>query len=156
MSRPLVFATRQPALRQGFALVAALLAIVLIGALVSGAMFATTEETRVGTTGVAREVALMSAESAIASLVSSATLNLPTTIGVPGTLSQRSDISGHPVITYVTRLDSTIYWLVAQAVADPVHSGAQRRIGVLVTTRRRPDGSIVISPISERSWSELF
>ena len=142
--------------RSGFALVAALLAIVLIGALVAGAMFATTEETRVTTTGAARELALATAESAIASLVSDANVARPTEVGVAGVISGTGQISGRPATLYLTRLDSTIYWVVAEAAADPLHSGARRRIGMLVTTERRPDGTISLNPISERAWSELF
>jgi Tfp pilus assembly protein PilX len=142
--------------RNGFALVAALLAIVLIGALVAGAMFATTEETRVGAAGVARELALATAESAIASLVSEANIARPTEVGLAGVISWTGQISGRPVTLYLTRLDSTIYWVVAEAAADPLHSGARRRIGMLVMTERRPDGTISLNPISERAWSELF
>jgi hypothetical protein len=142
--------------RDGFALVAALLAIVLIGALVAGAMFATTEETRVGAAGGARDVALISAESAIASLVSEASVTRPEDVGVPGVVSQTTMMSGRSVTLYVTRLDSTIYWVVAEAAADPSRSRARRRIGLLVTTQPRPDGTMSISPISERAWSELF
>jgi Tfp pilus assembly protein PilX len=142
--------------RLGFALVAALLAIVLIGALVAGAMFATTEETRVGAMGVAREVALMTAESAIASFVSEASVTRPDDVGIAGVVSQTTLISGRSVTLYLTRLDSTIYWVVAEASADPSRSGARRRIGVLVTTRARSDGTMSITPISERAWSELF
>jgi Tfp pilus assembly protein PilX len=142
--------------QRGFALVAALLAIVLIGALVAGGMFATTEETRVGATGAARELALIAAESAIASRVSEASVTRPNEVGVAGVISETAQISGRPVTLYLTRLDSTIYWVVADAAADPVHSGARRRIGMLLTTERRLDGTISISPISERAWSELF
>jgi type II secretory pathway pseudopilin PulG len=142
--------------QRGFALVAALLAIVLIGAVVAGAMFATTEETRAGATGTARELALITAESAVASLVSQASVARPNEVGVAGVISETAQISGRPVTLYLTRVDSTLYWVVAEAAAGPLHSGARRRIGLLVTTERRLDGTISISPISERAWSELF
>jgi Tfp pilus assembly protein PilX len=142
------------AIRKGFALIAALLAVVLIGALVAGAMFATTEETKVGSTAGARDVALTAAESALASAISMSAL--PTSIGVGGTTSQATEFSGRAVNVYSTRLDSTIYWLVAESAADASHSGAQRRVGIFVTAHAQPDGSISITPISERAWSELF
>jgi Tfp pilus assembly protein PilX len=142
--------------RSGFALVAALLAVVLIGALVAGAMFATAEETRVGTTGIARDIALMAAESALSAAVTSGGVALPNSVGVAGAKSQTTEISGRRVTLYSTRLDSTTYWFVAQCAADASHSGAQRRVGILVRAQRKADSSISIMPISERAWSELF
>jgi Tfp pilus assembly protein PilX len=137
-------------------LVAALLAIVLIGALVAGAVFAATEDTRAGATGVARDVALIAAESAIAVTIRDRLEDLPTVIGTAGTTSSRVDGSDAPATIYITRLDSATYWIVADVVADPDRSGARRRIGVVVTAVRAPDGSITIDPISERWWAELF
>jgi Tfp pilus assembly protein PilX len=142
--------------RSGFALVAALLAVVLIGALVAGAMFATTEETKVGATAVARDVALMAAETAMASAATSVAESLLQPIGLAGTTSRVAEISGRIVTIYSTRLDSTTYWFVAESAADASHAGAQRRVGIFVKAHMEPDSSISITPISERAWSELF
>src|SRR3954463_80912 len=142
------------ATRHGFALIAALLAVVLIGALVASAMFATTEDTKVGSAGVARDVAPMAAGAAPASAIT--TDALPTSIGSAGTTWGATQFGGRSVNVYVTRLDSTIYWFVAESAADASHSGAQRRVGILVAAHSRPDSSISISPISERAWSVLF
>jgi type II secretory pathway pseudopilin PulG len=140
--------------RRGFALIAALLTVVLIGALVAGAMFSTTEETRLGSTAAARDLSLTAAESALVSAVT--TSALPTTIGVAGTIFGETQTAGLSVNVYVTRLDSTTYWFVAESAADASHSGAQRRVGILVNVRREADSSISITPVSERAWSELF
>lgn len=142
--------------RDGFVLVAALLAIVLIAALAAGAMFAATEDTRAGATGVARDLALIAAESAIAITIRDRAAELPAVIGSAGTTSSRVDVSGAPVNVYITRLDSAIYWIVADVIANPDRSGARRRIGVVVMSVPAPDGSIIINPISERWWAELF
>ena len=141
---------------EGFVLVGALLAIVLIGALVAGALFAATEETKAAATGVARDVALIGAESAIGITMRDRSPDLPAVIGTAGTTSSRVDGPGGPVLVFITRLDSAIYWIVADVVANPDHSGARRRIGVVVTSVQASDGSIVIDPISERWWAELF
>lgn len=140
----------------GFVLVGVLLAIVLIGALVAGALFAVTEDTRAGATSVGRDVALIAAESAIGITMRDRLADLPALIGTAGTTTSRVDGYGVPVIVYITRLDSALYWVVADAVADPDRSGARRRIGIVVTSVRAPDGSILIDPISERWWAELF
>jgi hypothetical protein len=142
--------------RAGFVLVAALLAIVLIGALAAGALFVATEDTKAGATGVARDVALIGAESAIGITMRDRAADLPAVIGTAGMTSSRVDGPGAPAIVYITRLDSTIYWIVADVAANPDHSGARRRIGVVVMSAQAPDGSIVIDPISERWWAELF
>jgi type II secretory pathway pseudopilin PulG len=142
--------------RTGFVLVAALLAIVLIGALAAGAVFVATEDTKAGATGVGRDVALIGAESAIGITMRDRAADLPALIGTAGTTSSRVGGPGAPAIVYITRLDSTIYWIVADVAANPDNSGARRRIGVVVMSTQAPDGSIVIDPISERWWAELF
>jgi hypothetical protein len=140
--------------RNGFALAAALLAIVLIGALVTGVMFATTEDTRIGATAVAREIAMMAAESALATAVSDP-LIMPDSIGLAASRSFPGNGST-VVIVYITRLDSSTCWIVADALPDFFHSGAKRRVGVLAHVSRTADGTRTIAPISERWWSELF
>jgi type II secretory pathway pseudopilin PulG len=142
--------------REGFVLVAALLAIVLIGALAVGVMFATTEDTRAGSSAVARDIALMAAESAIAMAITNRTTVLPGLIGPSGTMSHQVEGSGPSVIVYITRLDSAMYWIVADATPDGVHSGARRRIGIIVTAVESGDRAITLDPVFERAWSELF
>ena len=149
--------TRSPRLeRKGFVLVAVLIAIVLIGAIAASVIFATTEDTRAGSAGIARDMALIATESAIAVTLGDPGLALPSPIGVAGTVSHRLDEDGSAVTIYITRLDSAIYWIVADAVPDRARSGARRRIGVLVTAVKRDDGFMAIDPVSERYWSELF
>ena len=140
----------------GFVLVGVLLAIVLIGALVAGVLFAVAEETKAGATGVARDVALTAAESAIGIMMRDRAADLPVVIGTAGTTSSRVDAPGAPAIIYITRLDSTLYWIVADVVANPRSSGARRRIGVVVMCFQKSDSSMSVGPISERWWAELF
>ncbi|MDQ6690973.1 MAG: hypothetical protein M3Z18_10730 [Gemmatimonadota bacterium] len=142
--------------RAGFVLVAALLAIVLIAALATGVLFATTEETRSGAAGVARNIALIAGESALAATIADPGSTLPTSIGVAGTTSHRVDGLDAPVTVYVTRLDSSMYWIVADASADPGHSGARRRVGMLLKTVDAADSPIRVDPVPQRPWSELF
>ncbi|MFL5594793.1 MAG: hypothetical protein ACJ785_09300 [Gemmatimonadaceae bacterium] len=143
--------------RGGYVLVAALLAMVLIGALAVAAVFATTEDTKVGTAGMARDRALNAAESAISIVMSQRPAVLPASIGVAGTTSNSVGGLDVPTIVYITRLDSSVYWIVAEAALAPSQSGARRRIGVLVkAVWVSNDSSIVIDPILQRPWSELF
>jgi Tfp pilus assembly protein PilX len=152
-----VLRTRQQSLgnREGFALAAALLAIVLIGAIVTGLMFTTTEDTKVGATVVARGVAMQAAESAIAQTVSNLIVLAPDSIGVAASRSSRA-LGPTSMVVYITRLDSSTCWIVADAIPDAFHSGAKARIGVLARLQREPDGALTIASVSERWWSELF
>jgi type II secretory pathway pseudopilin PulG len=142
--------------RKGFALAAALLAVVLIGGLVAGVLFATTEETRAGAVVVEREVALNACESAIAMTITDPGLRLPDSIGVGGTISGHIRGFGPEIIVYITRLDSALYSIVAESVPEPASAGGQHRVGVVVRSSIAADRSIAIDPISERPWFEVF
>ena len=141
---------------RGFALAAALLAVVMIGALIVGVQFATTEETRVGLAGNDRETALNGCESALAMTIADPGLRLPDSIGVGATVSGAVGGLGPPIIVYITRLDSAVYSIVAEAVPEPRSTRAARRVGVVVKSSIAGDGSIAVDPISERPWVELF
>jgi Tfp pilus assembly protein PilX len=142
--------------RNGFALVAALLALMLIAALIPGVFYATTDEARIGAASAERQLALSAAESAIETALAEWTATAIAPLPVGETSSAHLDWSGVPVQLYVTRLDSTLYWIVAEAGAVSSMSGVTRRIGAVVSAQNAPGGSITIDRISERWWSELF
>jgi hypothetical protein len=143
-------------LRKGFALAIALLSIVLIGAIVAGVLFATTEETSAGAAAAAREGASNACESAIVMTITDPALALPDSIGVAGTISRRVDGLGLPVTVHITKLDSTLYSIVAEAVAMTPEHGGRSRLGIVAKGLVDADHSIAIVPILERPWSELF
>jgi len=143
-------------LRLGFALAAVLLALMLIAALVASVFFAAMEETRIGSTSAAKELALVAAESAIESTVAAGLGEADAPIGLAAVRSSITSSFGMPVTVNVTRLDSTIYWIVAEAGSLSSQSTATRRIGVIVSAHFAPDHSITIDRIPERWWSELF
>jgi type II secretory pathway pseudopilin PulG len=142
--------------RKGFALAAALLSVMLIAALMASVFFAAMEETRIGALSSAKEAALSGAETAIEQVIHSWAGSPVDLIGVEGARSWVIDASGTPVALTVTRLDSTIYWIVADAGRVPSGLIATRRIGVLVSVRIGPNGSIAVDRLPERWWSELF
>ena len=143
-------------LRRGFALAAVLLALMLIAALVASVFFAAMEETRIGSAAAAKELALVAAESAIESTVAAGLGEADAPIGLAAVCSSITSGFGMPVTVNVTRLDSTIYWIVAEAGSLSSQSTATRRIGVIVSAHFAPDHSITIDRIPERWWSELF
>lgn len=142
--------------RTGFALAAALLAVVLIGALVAGVLFATTEETRVGAVGIGRELALNACESAIAMTLTDPGVRLPDLIGVDGTISAHAGGLGPEIIVYITRLDSALYSIVAESVPELGSAGGPHRVGLVVRSSIAADHSTAIDPISERPWLAGF
>jgi hypothetical protein len=150
------FRLLRPGRRDGFALAAALLALLLISALVTAVFFAATEETRIGVASSRRQFALSAAESAVEMTIAGWNMDPATPIGVSGTRATTIEEFEVPVVVHVTRLDSTLYWIVADAADSSSRSGVSRRIGVAVRVLIAPDHSITIDRISERSWSELF
>lgn len=142
--------------RVGIALPAALLMILLIAALVAGVFSAITEETRIGVAAAERQVALLTAESAVERTITSLSELAGDSVGIGETRSRPVEGLAAPTMVYVTRLDSSRYWVVADAAGASPNSGIARRVGVVVRAARAADGSMTIDRISERAWSELF
>ncbi|MDP9202277.1 MAG: hypothetical protein M3P26_10170 [Gemmatimonadota bacterium] len=140
----------------GFALPAALLAVLLIAALIAGAFSATIEEARMGAAAADRQHALLSAESAIESVIATLSASPDDSLALGETRSRAVEGLGMPAVVYVTRLDSSRYWLVADAGSTSPSSGIGRRIGVVVRATNGSGRSMVIDRIPERAWSELF
>jgi hypothetical protein len=145
-----------PALRNGFALAAALLALLQIAALVAGVFFAAMEETHIGAASAERQLTLSAAEAAIEVTIAGWSGEPIGPIGITVTRTADAEGPGVPVAVHITRLDSTLYWIVADATAPSNGSRLARRIGVVVRVYSSADHSIIIDRISERSWSELF
>ena len=135
---------------------AVLLSLLLIAALIAGAFNATTEETRTGVAASGRETALLSAESALEVAISEPSTMIDPQLPLGETRHRPVDGLGVPVVVYATRLDSSLYWLVADAGASSPNSGIVRRIGVIVRAVNGSDHSINIDPLSNRGWAELF
>jgi hypothetical protein len=142
--------------REGFALAAALLALLLISALVTAVFFAATEETRIGAASAKHQLALSAAESAVEMTIADWNPTWSPQVGLAGTRVTAIEGFAVPVDVHVTRLDSTLYWIVADAADSFSGSGVSRRIGVAIRVLIAPDHSITIDRISERPWSELF
>lgn len=141
--------------RPGFALAIALLAVVLIAALLAALLFAVNEETRTGSATASRDDALAAAETAIhASLDHLRAGPLDQPVGAVETQSLQAG-SLHSVV-YVTRLDSSLFWLVATVSNAGNASASARRVGVLATASERPEDSTTLVRVTRRGWSELY
>ena len=142
--------------RDGLALAAVLLMLLLVAALVAGVFSATSEETHIGVAVAGRQTALLSAESALEVTISALPTVAYDAMAVGETRDRKVDGLGAPVVVHVTRLDSSLYWLVADAGDAAPTSGIARRIGVVVRARSESGHSITIDRISDRGWVELF
>ena len=142
--------------RDGFALPTVLLALLLIAALIAGAFNGTIEETHMGRAAADRQTALIAAESAIETAITSWSSSANEPVAVGETRSRQIEGLDAQVVVYITRLDSSLYWLVADAGSSSPNSGAARRIGLVVRAKKGSEDSITIDRISERAWSELF
>ena len=144
--------------RNGFILVAALVALVIIALLVTGAFFASGQEMIVARNELRDQQAFSFAEYGAAKALESwnASAHDSMTVGQTlrlGTISRglmQSD-------AIVTKLDTALYLVVADGslrTADA--SGLRRRIGILVRTVR--DGTPANPPVrvSGQAWSELY
>jgi hypothetical protein len=128
--------------------------MLLISALVAAVFFATTEETRTAVATARSETDLTDAESAVFNALAAmegGTMEAPT----PGQTRTASDGIGSSSV-HVTRLDSDLVWVVGESRGEGATNGAVRRIGVFAAIAIDSAGSIRVSPIPERGWSELF
>jgi hypothetical protein len=99
---------------------------------------------------------MLTAESAVELTIASLSDLAHEDIGIGEVRSRPVEGLAAPVMVYVTRLDSSRYWVVADAGSVSPNSGIARRVGVVVRAARAADGSMNIDRISERAWSELF
>jgi Tfp pilus assembly protein PilX len=142
--------------RRGYALAAALLAIMIIGALLASLFFAISEETRTDAASRRGDRALTAAESAIEIGVAVLAAQLPDQSSIGVTRSQPVAVEGFPAMVHTTRLDSSLFWVVGVVGDRRDPAAVTRRIGVLVAASRDSSGSIRIVRVPERAWSELF
>ena len=141
--------------RKGFVLAAALLALLMIAALVAGVVFAANEGTRMAVASADRQLTLAAAESSIeeAMLADDAS---EWTGAIGGSIASTRAASPMPVTVYRTRLDTTLFWIVADAGPARDGSGVMARVGVLMRVDLAAGSVGSVDRISERWWSELF
>jgi hypothetical protein len=61
-----------------------------------------------------------------------------------------------PVSLIVTRLDSTLYEIVAEARTPSSHSQVIRRIAVIVSVKNATDHPVLVDPIPDNWWFEFL
>lgn len=146
--------------RSGFALIAALLSVVLLGALIVGAFLATTEDLRVTGSESGSLHALSAAESGAQGALTGWAASQADSLAVGQRITRSVSVDGVAVQTTLVRLDSVVFWLVGDAGAGG-QSGAgnfavRRRVGVYLRRVSDSAGRGSFLRFDERAWAELF
>jgi hypothetical protein len=144
--------------RTGFALAAALIAIVLIAAMVTGALFATHQETSATAAEVIDQQAAAYAERSVLLTVAYWACAGCDAMQV-GSVIVRSPATDPPLesTVYVTRLDSALFLVTAEGrIVSSSTVRARRRISVAVGTSRDSSGVSRAFRVSEQAWSSAY
>jgi Tfp pilus assembly protein PilX len=140
--------------RRGVALLLALVALLVIGALLAGALYRVQSELRLARDGMMRRAAEVAAERAlrvsIATSSSAAARALP--IGASSISTDDTD-GAHTVIT-MARVDATLVWIVASASEPSVRGVARAQVGV--TASLAPTGSSALQIVQGDAWAPGF
>jgi hypothetical protein len=134
-------------------LVAAIVAIVVIALVITGAFYATGQEVSVSRAELRDQQAFAYAEYAMAHAITewSSADRSRMAVGQTSSLATSSDDPLRSTV-FVTRLDSAIYSVVAEAtLLTPDANGLVRRVGLLVRGDRSPP-----IRLPEQAWSELY
>lgn len=140
--------------RRGIALFLALVALLVIGALISAALLRVQGDVRVAREGMARRRAEVAAERVIRlALVgtSSATVrSLP--VGASITTTDVTD--GVTTSLAIVRTDTTLAWLDATATLPSVRGLARARLGASALVA--PSGASPLQVVSGDAWAPLY
>ena len=143
--------------QKGFVLIATLVALIIIGLLITGAFAASSEDFAVSRAELRDQQTFAYAEFAGARALAawSPTDRSLMPIGSTGVAAVTSDSPLESTV-FVTRLDSALYSLVAEArLTSPEGSAARRRVGIVVTTVRNGARNPPVR-IPEQAWSEMY
>lgn len=151
-------AIRRPAAKPGFILVAALVAIVIIALIITGAFFASGQELVVARNELRDQQAFSYAEYAAAKALES--WNASALDSMSAGETQRLATLSRGLLeseVLVTKLDTALYLVTADGRLRSADAAAlRRRVGLVVRTVR--DGAPVNPPfrVSGQAWSELY
>lgn len=145
--------------RRGFAVLLALFAIILFGALATTMVFAAAAETQASGTMLATSRSLSAAEAGVMTAIS--TFDWGSVLAALPGQSTRTQVGfgGQTTDIWVIRLDSTCFLVQGTAQSGPNVAGNPRfvrRIGVTIEVTRDSSGVIRVLRVPSRAWTELF
>lgn len=144
--------------RKGFALLAALFALILLGALSTAMVFAAGEETRASAGKLGATRAIAAVEDVLANTVANADWVTAMQLRPGQHIASHVTVPEKVAVTIV-RLDTTCFFV--QAVtpdpsAGPVNGRIVRRVGLTIEVGADSAGIIRPLRVPKRGWVELF
>ena len=144
--------------RHAFALASALLALVLIAVLVTGALFASNQESHAAGAELLDQKVFSFAERS--ALQTAANWVCPECDLLPvGSVIIRNPVPSPPLesTVYITRLDSAVFLITGEGrIDDSGASNARRRVSIAVKITRDSLGTITSSRINGDSWIAAY
>jgi hypothetical protein len=144
--------------RRGFALAAALMAVVLIAVMVTGALFASSQDTHASEAEALETRAASYAERVALNKIDTWDAVLCDALA-PGGVIITNPPSDPPLesTVYITRLDSAVFLIVGEGritSSGPIR--VRRRIAIAVKIARDAQGVEHASRVSEQAWTALY
>lgn len=144
--------------RRGFALAAALMALVLVAVMITGALFASSQETHASAAEVLETRATAYAErSALRTIDSWNAISCDAL--APGAVIIENPPADPPLesTVYITRLDSAVFLVVGEGrITSGRPLRVRRRIAIAVRIARDAQGVEHALRVSEQAWTALY
>ena len=144
--------------RRGFALAAALMALVLVVVMITGALFASSQETHASEAEMLEARASAYAERAVLTKIDSWDATECDALA-PGAVIIANPPADPPLesTVYITRLDSAVFLVVGEGrIASGGPPRVRRRIAIAVKIARDAQGVVHAMRVSEQAWTALY
>src|SRR4051812_20101114 len=148
----------RPLTRTGFALVAALMALVLVAVMITGALFASSQETHASEAELLETRAAAFAERAVLTKIDSWDAVLCDAL-TPGAVIIANPPAEPPLesTVYITRLDSAVFLVVGEGrIASGGQLRVRRRIAIAIKIARDAQGVEHALRVGEQAWAALY
>lgn len=142
----------------GFALPAALMALVLIAVMITGALFASSQETHASAAEMQEARAAAYAEGVVGSKIDSWDAVFCDALA-PGAVIIANPPADPPLesTVYITRLDSAVFLVVGEGrITSSGPLRVRRRIAIAVKIARDAQGVEHALRVSEQAWAALY
>lgn len=143
---------------RAFAIAAALCAVVIIAALITGAFFASAQETSATRLAIVDQQAFSIAELGASRALEGIDLETIASLH-PGTTRSLGTIDNPPASSRanITRLDSALYLVVSEGrVNTPDARGIRRTVSILLRVDPVDSARVVVRRVREQAWTEVY
>ena len=144
--------------KSGFAVASAIAALVLIGFLVTAALFVTTQESRATSAEMIDAKAFAYAEQVALTAAADWTCEACDLLPI-GSVIIRNTANASPPLestVYITRLDSAVFLITGEARSESSVLPISRRASITVTTSRDTLGVIHAVPLAHEFWTPVY